>query len=86
MEMVQGVFRVLHTDYAIATTGIAGPGGGSREKPVGLVYIGIGTPQGITVHKELFIGNRESIRQSVVEKAIQYMYLELLEREQHGTR
>ena len=85
-EMVQGVFRVLHTDYAIATTGIAGPGGGSREKPVGLVYIGIGTPQGITVHKELFIGNRESIRQSVVEKAIQYMYLELLEREQHGTR
>lgn len=85
-EMVQGVFRVLHTDYAIATTGIAGPGGGSREKPVGLVYIGIGTPQGITVHKELFIGNRESIRQSVVEKAIQYMYLELLERKQHGTR
>ncbi len=86
IEMVQGVFRVLHTDYAIATTGIAGPGGGSREKPVGLVYIGIGTPQGVTVHKELFIGNRESIRQSVVEKAIQYMYLEVLEREQHGTR
>ena len=85
-EMVQGVFRVLHTDYAIATTGIAGPGGGSREKPVGLVYIGIGTPQGITVHKELLIGNRESVRQSVVEKAIQYMYLELLERKQHGTR
>ena len=36
-EMVEGVFRVLRTDYAIATTGIAGPGGGSQEKPVGLV-------------------------------------------------
>ena len=79
-EMVEGVFRVLHTDYAIATTGIAGPGGGSQEKPVGLVYIGIGTPRGITVHKEIFIGNRTSIRKSVAERAIQYVYKELIER------
>ena len=79
-EMVEGVFRVLHTDYAIATTGIAGPGGGSQEKPVGLVYIGIGTPQGITVHKEIFIGDRTSIRKSVAERAIQYVYKELIER------
>lgn len=79
-EMVEGVFRVLRTDYAIATTGIAGPGGGSQKKPVGLVYIGIGTPRGITVHKEIFIGNRTSIRQSVVERAIQYIYKELIER------
>ena len=79
-EMVEGVFRVLRTDYAIATTGIAGPGGGSQEKPVGLVYIGIGTPKGITVHKEIFIGDRVSIRNSVVERAIQYVYKELIER------
>lgn len=79
-EMVEGVFRVLRTDYAIATTGIAGPGGGSEEKPVGLVYIGIGTPQGITVHKEIFIGDRTSIRNSVAERAIQYVYKELIER------
>ena len=79
-EMVEGVFRVLCTDYAIATTGIAGPGGGSQEKPVGLVYIGIGTPQGITVHKEIFIGDRTSIRKSVAERAIQYVYKELIER------
>ena len=79
-EMVEGVFRVLRTDYAIATTGIAGPGGGSQEKPVGLVYIGIGTPRGITVHKEIFIGNRTSIRKSVAERAIQYVYKELIER------
>lgn len=79
-EMVEGVFRVLHTDYAIATTGIAGPGGGSQEKPVGLVYIGIGTPRGITVYKEIFIGDRTSIRNSVAERAIQYVYKELIER------
>ena len=79
-EMVEGVFRVLRTDYAIATTGIAGPGGGSQEKPVGLVYIGIGTPRGITVHKEIFIGDRTSIRKSVAERAIQYVYKELIER------
>lgn len=79
-EMAEGVFRVLRTDYAIATTGIAGPGGGSQEKPVGLVYIGIGTPRGITVHKEIFIGDRTSIRNSVAERAIQYVYKELIER------
>ena len=79
-EMVEGVFRILCTDYAIATTGIAGPGGGSQEKPVGLVYIGIGTPKGITVHKEIFIGDRASIRSSVAERAIQYVYKELIER------
>ena len=79
-EMVEGVFRVLRTDYAIATTGIAGPGGGSQEKPVGLVYIGIGTPRGITVYKEIFIGGRDSIRKSVAERAIQYVYKELIER------
>ena len=79
-EMVEGVFRVLRTDYAIATTGIAGPGGGSQEKPVGLVYIGIGTPRGITVYKEIFIGDRDSIRNSVAERAIQYVYKELIER------
>ncbi len=79
-EMVEGVFRVLRTDYAIATTGIAGPGGGSQEKPVGLVYIGIGTPRRITVYKEIFIGDRTSIRKSVAERAIQYVYKELIER------
>ena len=79
-EMVEGVFRVLRTDYAIATTGIAGPGGGSQEKPVGLVYIGIGTPRRITVYKEIFIGDRTSIRTSVAERAIQYVYKELIER------
>ncbi len=45
-EMVQGLLEKTNSDYAIATTGIAGPTGGSKEKPVGLIYIGIGNKNG----------------------------------------
>ena len=50
-EMVQGLLCNTSSDFAIATTGIAGPGGGSAEKPVGLVYIGIGSSDGIETYK-----------------------------------
>ena len=56
---------------AIAITGIAGPGGGSREKPVGLVYFGI-AERGITTKtaQHIFSGSRDDIRQSSVETAL----------------
>lgn len=50
-EMVQGLLSKYNCNYAIATTGIAGPTGGSKEKPVGLVYIGIGENNKIRVFK-----------------------------------
>ncbi|MFR9672731.1 MAG: nicotinamide-nucleotide amidohydrolase family protein, partial [Rikenellaceae bacterium] len=45
-EMAEGVRRVTGSDYAIATTGIAGPTGGSDEKPIGTVWFGVATPEG----------------------------------------
>lgn len=50
-EMVNGLLDVTGSDFAIATTGIAGPSGGSEQKPVGLVYIGIGSKHSLKVYK-----------------------------------
>ena len=52
-EMVQGALKVSGADIAVAVTGIAGPGGGTPEKPVGLVYMGVATKDGVTVKKLL---------------------------------
>lgn len=61
-EMAAGVRSRLKTDIGVAVTGIAGPDGGTPEKPVGLVYIGLSSEKG-TVTKELrLLGNRKRIR------------------------
>lgn len=60
-EMVQGVCNAIGTDCGIATSGIAGPDGGSDEKPVGTVCIAVKTPFGITSHTHHFPGNRSRV-------------------------
>lgn len=50
-EMVQGLLDCTSSDFTIATTGIAGPTGGTEEKPVGLIYIGVGAKDNIKVFK-----------------------------------
>ena len=70
-EMVRGVLEVSGAQIGIGVTGIAGPGGGTPDKPVGLVYIGIGSKNdGIKVEKHNFHGNREQIKQSVANAAL----------------
>ena len=79
--MAEGARTVGQTTYAVSTTGIAGPGGGTQEKPVGLVWFGVTGPHGTVAHKANLIGNREDIRQSAAELALYYVYTYITEKE-----
>lgn len=68
--MAEGARRALGTDLAVAVTGIAGPGGGTSEKPVGLVYMALADGQTTRVVKHLFEGDRESIKLQTADAAL----------------
>jgi nicotinamide-nucleotide amidase len=68
--MAEGVRTKLGADYGISTTGVAGPGGGSAEKPVGLVWLGLATPEGIFT-KRLLLGE-EQPRAVIQERATKH--------------
>ncbi len=61
-EMAQGMRRTSGADFALATTGIAGPGGGSEKKPVGLVYVALAGENGVAVKELHLTGDRTRIR------------------------
>lgn len=78
LEMARGVAKTAGAEVGISVTGIAGPGGGSVEKPVGLVYIGCHVC-GKTDYKEFhFTGDRLTIRQNSAKEAINFA-VEMLE-------
>lgn len=74
--------RISGTDYALATTGIAGPTGGTIEKPLGLVYIGLATPEGTeVVERRLGIGlPRDAVRDRTAFVALNTLRRKLIER------
>lgn len=59
MEMAAGMLRLAKTDYAIAVTGIAGPDGGTPEKPVGTVWIALASGKGVTAERHRFADDRQ---------------------------
>ena len=69
-QMATGLLESSQCDVVVATTGIAGPGGGSDRKPVGLTYIAVGDLSGIHIHKYVFYGNRNQVRQKAAKTAL----------------
>ncbi|CEO23431.1 competence/damage-inducible protein A [Paraclostridium sordellii] len=78
IEMAKGVAMNLKTNVGLSTTGIAGPGGGTAEKPVGLVYIGLYINGKTKVKKLNLAGSREKIRVKATKEALNFLRLELL--------
>jgi len=71
--MARGAYAHSDADITVSVTGIAGPGGGSDEKPVGTVYIGLSTDDHAEVHHHVFDGDRQSIRHQTMENAIKHV-------------
>jgi len=75
--MAENLRRAAGTTYAMATTGIAGPGGGTAEKPVGLVFTALAGPEGTTVDRAVFPGDRVRVRQRAAMAALNLLRLRL---------
>ena len=79
LEMACGCRRILSADLAVGITGVAGPGGGTPDKPVGLVYVAIVTRKEHACRKLNLTGDRVSVREQTVNAALE-MALSLLEK------
>jgi PncC family amidohydrolase len=78
LEMARGARDSLKTDIAVSVSGIAGPGGGTLEKPVGTTWVGLVTPDGEWARHFVWAGNREENKRLSSEAALQLIldYLE----------
>ncbi|MCX6118440.1 MAG: CinA family protein [Proteobacteria bacterium] len=72
-EMATGVRRITGVTHTISVTGIAGPHGGTPDKPVGTVYIGIADQMGVRVQRCQFDGDRDSVRQQTAIFALKWL-------------
>ena len=77
IEMAQGAARVSRSDIGLSTTGIAGPGGATADKPVGLVYIGISNCGQARAVERRFDGDRSQVRSQAVDAALGLLEEEL---------
>jgi nicotinamide-nucleotide amidase len=69
--MAEGALRQSRAHIAVAVTGVAGPGGGSADKPVGSVWFGWATAAGVKTQLRRLDGDRQQVRQATVQHALQ---------------
>jgi len=73
-EMADGIRTRTGASYGLSTTGIAGPGGGTAEKPAGLCYYGISGPEGTEVRRRVFAGGRDDVRERAIWALLFWFY------------
>ena len=77
-DMARGVKALFHADFGLAVTGIAGPTGGTPEKPVGLVFMGLAGLNGVESRRHQFPGDRDMVKTLTAETALDWLRRELL--------
>lgn len=78
-EMARGALKLSGADFAVSTSGVAGPTGGTAENPVGTVYIAISDKNAVKAVKMSFDGDREQVRTAATEKALRMLLEEIEE-------
>jgi nicotinamide-nucleotide amidase len=81
--MAEGVRKLTGSDFSVATSGIAGPGGGSENKPVGLVWIGVSSDKGTETFKAIFKGDRKRNMERFAATALNYLRVKLVNEVNH---
>jgi nicotinamide-nucleotide amidase len=82
--MARGVRELFHADFGLAVTGIAGPTGGTPEKPVGLVFMGLAKAKGVETRRHQFPGDRETVKLLTAQTALDWLRRELIENFAHA--
>jgi PncC family amidohydrolase len=72
-EMAEGARLRIASDLAVAVTGIAGPSGGTMEKPVGLVYVAVSDGERTVAPRNIFLGSRQRVRRESAEEAVRVL-------------
>lgn len=76
-QMAKSVLEKFDANFAIATTGYAGPAGGTNKNPIGTVFIAIASVVGVVVNRFVFLGNRQSVVNQASESALSLLYNEI---------